>query len=341
MRVTDGILTNQFLYNFNNSLNKVSTLQEQLSSGKAINRPSDGPVQAVRSLKFKSDLTVNSAFQQNASDAVSWMSTSDGAMTSAENIVQSIQTLVQSVAVPNPTISYSAALQQLQGYINELSNLGNTQIGGRYLFSGQTDKTQPFTVNTDANGLLVVSYNGTYDGQGGDPNAGTVTMKVSPGAPDPLRDKINVDGQALYGTIDTTTIYPPATTPANQPQLFKDLYNIQQHFAQMAGKLANPLPPSVATTDVSTLSNDLGPLSKDEDSLLTTQTSLGARQSVYQTIADRLQADYVTIKGDLSTNQDLDVSKASIDFQTAQNVYNSALSVGARILPQSLVDYLK
>ncbi|MDR3562386.1 MAG: flagellar hook-associated protein FlgL [Negativicutes bacterium] len=327
MRITDNILTNQFLYNFNNSLAKVSDLQEQMSSGKAVNKPSDDPVKAVRSLTFKTDLTVNSSFTQNASDAASWMSTSDGAITSAETVIQNIQSLIQSVAVPDPTVAYGAAAQQLNGYINELVNLGNTQIGGRYLFAGQNDKAQPFATTNNADGSISVTYSGTYDGEivngVADPHAGTVTMKVSPGAPDPVRDKINVDGVGLFGALNA----------AGAPQLFQDLQTIYGHLTAAS--------PSVSqlSTDLGLLSNDTG--TGDEDHLLVSQTSLGARQAVYQTISTRLTADNVTIKSDLSTNQDLNMSKASIDFQTATNVYNAALSVGAKILPQSLVDYLK
>ncbi|HMM19549.1 MAG TPA: flagellar hook-associated protein FlgL [Selenomonadales bacterium] len=313
MRITDNMLTNNFIYNFNGSLSKISKLQDQLSSGLAVNKPSDDPVKSVRSLKFRADLTENDMFSQNASDAVSWMQTSDGAMTNAENVMQSIKTLIIRVTAPNPDIAYEAAAAQLDGYINELMNLGNTQLGGRYLFAGQNTQSQPFT-RDPATG--VVTYNGTYDGQGGNPYAGTVTMKVSPGAPDPIRDKVNVDGQSFFGTIDA----------AGQPQLFANLNQIK------ADMLAG---------DVDTLSADLGIWETDNDNLLKAQTGLGARQSVYTTMKERLTSDYVTIKSDLSQNEDLDAAKASIDFQSAQNVYNAALAIGAKILPQSLADYLK
>lgn len=314
MRITDNMLTNNFIYNFNGSLSKISKLQDQLSSGLAVNKPSDDPVKSVRSLKFRADLTENGMFSQNASDAVSWMQTSDGAMSSAEKTMQDIKTLIIRITGPNPDISFEAAAAQLDGYINELVGHGNTQLGGRYLFAGQNTQSQPFTRDS-ATGA--VTYSGTYDGQGGNPYAGTVTMKVSPGAPDPIRDKVNVDGQAFFGTIDGGT---------GEPKLFTDLNAIKAHM--LAG----------STTD---LTNDLGVLDGDEDTLLRAQTGLGARQTVYQSMQERMTADYVTIKSDLSQNEDLDAAKASIDFQSAQNVYNAALAIGAKILPQSLADYLK
>lgn len=313
MRITDNILNNNFLYNFNGSLSKISKLQNQLSTGLAINKPSDDPVKAVRSLKFRADLTVNDMFSQNAKDAVSWMQTSDGAMTNAENVMQSIKTLIIRVTAPNPDIAYQAAAEQMDGYINELVNLGNTQLGGRYLFGGQNTQTQPFTRDSTTG---VVTYNGTWDGQGGNPTAGTVMMKVSPGAPDPIRDKVNVDGQGLFGTISATL----------EPQIFTNLNQIK------ADMLAG---------NVTALSNDIGTWETDNDGVLKAQTGLGARQSVYESMRDRLTSDNVTIQSDLSQNEDLDEAKASIDFQSAQSVYNSALAIGAKILPQSLVDYLK
>lgn len=315
MRITDNILTNNFLNNFNSALSQVSKLQDQLSSGLAINKPSDDPVKSVRSLEFRADLAANSMYAQNASDAVSWMSTSDGAVMKAEDIMTDIKTLIISATQPNPTLAYEAAAQQLDGYINELVSLGNTPLGNRYLFGGQNTDSQPFTRDS-ATG--VVSYNGTYDGQGTPPNpsGGTVTMKVSPGAPDSIRDKVNVDGQALFGTIGA----------GNQPKLFADLNQIKADM--LAGN-------NVALT------NDLGTLETDNDNLLKAQTALGARQKVYTAMKDRLTSDNITVTKSLANNEGLDAARASIDFQSAQNVYNAALSIGAKILPQSLADYLK
>jgi flagellar hook-associated protein 3 FlgL len=317
MRITDNMLTNQFLYNFNQSMSRAAEIQNQITTTKAINKPSDDPVKAVRSLQFRTSLSTNNMFSQNAADAISWMQTSDAAMTKINDLLDSVNTLVTGAIKPSPDIAFEAAAKQLDGYINELVNLGNTKFGERYLFAGQNDRssTPPFS-SPDASGN--VTYSGTWDGMGSpaDPYAGTVTMKVSPGETDPVRDKINVDGQDVFGTIDST----------NQPAIFKELATIRAH---------------LLSKDTTALSNDLGTLQSETDSFRQAQTSLGARQAVYQTMKDRLSSDYVTIKGDLSKNEDLDMSKASIDFQSAQNVYNAALYVGSRILPQSLVDYLK
>lgn len=316
MRITNNMLTGQFLYNINQAMARMDQLQEQLSSGKSINRPSDDPVRAVRSLKFHTGLDVNTQYGQNAQDAVSWMNTSDGAMTGVVGVLTRVKELVVRATAPNPDLAFQAAAQELDGLINELVDLGNTQFGNRYVFAGQNDHTAPFVRNGDN-----VVYNGTYDGQGtpSDPHAGVIAMQVSPGPADPQRDKINVDGQELFGPLDTA-VNPPV------PQIFNHLFQVKKDL--LAG-------------DTNALTNDLGTLESDFDRVTQAQTSLGARQAVYQDIQNRLKQDGITITQDLSKNEDLDLAKASIDFQSADNVYRAALSVGARILPPSLVDYLR
>lgn len=314
MRITNNMLTNNFLYNANQALTRLDTLQNQISSGKAISKPSDDPVRAVRSLQFRTSLDMNALYTQNANDAISWMQTSDSAMVNMASVFTRIKELVVEAIAPNPSAAFSAVAEEVDSLINELVNLGNTQFGNRYIFGGQNDQTPPFQRSGDT-----VTYSGTYDGQNGNPTAGIVSSQVSPGTIDPKRDKINVDGQELFGPLDTS-VNPPV------PQVFAHLFKIKNDL--LAG-------------DTTALSNDLGTLESDFDQLTRAQTSLGARQSVYETIRDRLTQDKATITSDLSKNEDLDLTAASIDFQNAENVYRAALAVGAQILPPSLVDYLK
>lgn len=314
MRITNTMLTNQYLTGYNQSLSRVSDIQAKISTSKDINKPSDDPVRIARGLQYSSADNTNGLFTQNANDAVSWMKTSDSAVTSIQNTLSSIKTLISSAISPNPNASYSAIATQVDKAIDELVALGNAQIGSRYIFGGQNDTTPPFTRVGNT-----VTYNGTYDGLGGNPDAGKISMAISPGAANPARDQVNVDGQALFGTISAT----------GEPSIFTDLFKIKTDIQNGS-----------AAGGAAVLTNDLGTMDTDMDHVILAQTSLGARQAAYQTIQDRLTADSITIASDRSDNEDLDVAKASINLQTATNVYNMVLGVGAKVLPKSLLDYL-
>jgi len=52
MRVTQSMLSNNMLRNLSSSYNKMGKLQEQLNTGKKVNRPSDDPVTVMKSLGY-------------------------------------------------------------------------------------------------------------------------------------------------------------------------------------------------------------------------------------------------------------------------------------------------
>jgi flagellar hook-associated protein 3 FlgL len=70
------------------------------------------------------------------------------------------------------------------------------------------------------------------------------------------------------------------------------------------------------------------------------QTTAAARQNVYDSVSTMLDKQKEVITEDISNASDADVARLAIDLMTMQTIYNMSLSVGSRILPQSLADYL-
>ncbi|MBP2665918.1 MAG: flgL 1, partial [Firmicutes bacterium] len=76
-------------------------------------------------------------------------------------------------------------------------------------------------------------------------------------------------------------------------------------------------------------------------SAISTETSdLGARMNYVETCTSRLASDYTTYTGLLSSNIDSDISVATTEYATAQTIYDASLSVGAKVITKTLVDYL-
>ena len=92
MRITNNMIVNSYLTSFNKALERQNAIQEQLSDGKAIHRPSDDPVRAVRSLKYNTNLVENEQFTQNVKDATSWMETTDSAISEMNSIMTRART---------------------------------------------------------------------------------------------------------------------------------------------------------------------------------------------------------------------------------------------------------
>ena len=315
MRISNNMMTNNYLYSLNNALERQTKIQEQLDDGKAIHRPSDDPIKSIRALRFHTNLGMNEQYTQNVKDATSWMETTDGALQDISSITTRAKELVIQSIAPNPSIGFEAIGKEIDGIINQLVQVGNTKLGDRYVFAGQKDKTEPFKVVKDATSGLVarVEYHG---------DANKISMPLQPGLADPSKDSVNLTGIDIFGA-------KVSVSGGDSIKFLNDLITIRDELLK-----GNP--------DLSYLSNTgLANIENGRDTTLRSHTTLGARMATYEMTQSLLEGQNIIITGDVANNEDIDVSKTLIDFTTSENVYKAALAIGARIMPPSLVDFLR
>ena len=71
------------------------------------------------------------------------------------------------------------------------------------------------------------------------------------------------------------------------------------------------------------------------------RSELGARSNRLDMVESRLDQQEVTATQVLSDNEDVDMEKVIMDLTNQESVQRAALSVGARIIQPSLMDFLK
>lgn len=196
MRISNNMSVNNYLRNLNNTTARQYLLQQQLGDGKALHRPSDDPIKTVRSLTFNSSLRANTKLTESNRDALSWMNNSDTAMNDMSTIMIRIKELVVQAGNPNPDMSQNAIGNQIDTLINELVTLGNSKVGNRYLFAGQSDQIQPFRRET-VNGQDTVVYYGDLN---------KIAMRIQTGAVDPYQDSVGLNGAELFGPLTAVNL---------------------------------------------------------------------------------------------------------------------------------------
>jgi flagellar hook-associated protein 3 FlgL len=75
--------------------------------------------------------------------------------------------------------------------------------------------------------------------------------------------------------------------------------------------------------------------------MLTAAASNGSRQKVLENTLSDVSSQQLTVKGQLSGVEDIDMASVVMDLQMQQVTYQGALSAGARVLQPSLMDFLK
>ena len=176
MRVTDSLQTNTLMNNIENSLSNYNLIQQQISTGKRLNHMSDDPIGGSQSLALHASLVDNAQYQNNADAATSFLSATDNALSSANNLLQSAKQVAVSGANGTQTPQDLQALgDQVTSIIRQLTQIANTDLHGKYLFGGTQTQTPPYvapTTGTDPtpsyvgdNGIITATL-GTNDSLG-------------------------------------------------------------------------------------------------------------------------------------------------------------------------------
>lgn len=148
MRITNKIMQNNSLYNINNNKILQDKLSTQMSTQKAITRPSDDPVVAIRALRLRSSVSeLTQFYKKNAPDAQSWIEVTGKGLSTVTDILTDMNKQANKGANKDYTSSeLSIIVKQLQSLRDEFYATGNLDYAGRYVFTGyRTDTTMTFT----------------------------------------------------------------------------------------------------------------------------------------------------------------------------------------------------
>jgi flagellar hook-associated protein 3 FlgL len=138
-----GTISTEFLANLQVLTQETEATQEQVSSGRSVNQPSDDPAQLGDILQLESDLGNVNQVSQNLGQVTGQVNTAESALENATTLLDQVNTLGEEGANTTMTATQRTALsQQVEQSLSELVSLSQTQYDGLYVFSG-SDATQP------------------------------------------------------------------------------------------------------------------------------------------------------------------------------------------------------
>src|SRR6478736_2586558 len=158
MRVTQGMLAANSLKQISNSYNKLETLQNQLSTGKKITRPSDDPIVATKGMAYRSNLSEVNQYKRNLTEAQSWFDSSESGLEQVNSILQRTKELVvQGLNGTNESDDRQAIAREIEQLKLDYMQVGNTQVAGNYIFNGVNVGAPPISEN--ASGIIESNIN--------------------------------------------------------------------------------------------------------------------------------------------------------------------------------------
>lgn len=164
MRITNNMMINQTSSNINGNKINVNDLNNQMSSQKKIQRPSDNPVIAIRALRLRSSLSqINQYYEKNIPDAQTWLEVTETALKNMNKILTDVRT--QCVTGTNSYLTAddrSTILKNLTALKSQLYSEGNSDNAGRTVFTGYKTNSQLTFMEDEADTSYKISQSFTY-----------------------------------------------------------------------------------------------------------------------------------------------------------------------------------
>ncbi len=243
MRISDLLMSNDYLNNLSSVKNKVNNLQTQIATGSKINNPSDSPIGTANILNWNSQLNQVNTYSANIDSGLSFLQDTTNTMENMQSGVTNVLTDLTNLNNVANDPNLSSYADKIDQAITTLVNQANTKSDGKYMFGGTDFSSAPFNLASDGSSVTV------------QPNdiSGVQNIRVSQGT----MQKINMTGTEVFGTVvsmngnidsgtavggtvsQTTTVYDTSGNPYTFNTTFTktatDAYNMTYDVTDSGG----------------------------------------------------------------------------------------------------------
>ncbi len=303
MRVTQNMTSENSLFNIQKGRERLDKLQESISSGQKVNRPSDDPIASQLLVQIGDKLKSIDQYSSNIDKSTTWLNYTSTALQGMADIITQANKVAGTINTgsSDPGIRQSAH-DQLVDLKKQIVDMANTQFGDQYIFAGANNTTPPFS-----------NANNNY---GGDSTQLSVEIAQN------TTQTLNVTGDRLlkgtgaspsYGSIDILKTFDnliaavgDSVTPSNVPAISQGSQDLQDGAKQL----------NIATSDILSRTTRLDSMSKLNDNNKNTLLSIA------------------------SNTQNVDLAALGVELNNQTTAFNASLSATAKISQMSLLNYL-
>ncbi|KUK41446.1 MAG: putative flagellar hook-associated protein 3 [Clostridia bacterium 62_21] len=307
MRISHNMVGMRMIASVQQNLEELVRAQERMSTGKKINRPSDDPTAANRVMEMRIALNHNYQWSRNIEDGLAWLYQTDAVLGDATDLLQKAREIAVQGATDTLTQEDRAALaRQVEGLIDGMLKVANSQLGGKYIFASTMTSTKPYTIDDWVTGQV------TYHGDTGKVEREVAvdhTVRVDAG----LEGSRGVFGQVEGGGAVTGGI-------------FETLFELRN---------------ALDNNETAEIGRLIGDIDQGMDEVMEARVKIGSRTNHLESLKNQYMDQEVRFTAVLSGLQDSDIARVTIEFTQREIAYRASLAAGARLMQTTLIDFLR
>lgn len=295
------MMTTNYKRNINLNLKQLSQIQEQVSSGKTISRPSQNPFLATRIMDFDAEIARKEQFERNIEDIDGALTVTDTAMGQLNDQLTRIKELTLKASTGTIEATDREIIKkEIDQVIEAMVDTLNTSYEDKYVFAGYQTDTRPFEWIDDGAGNRQVVYHGDEN---------VTQVEISKG----VTVFRNVSGNEVLGDV-------------NGRNLFESMLAISD---------------ALAADDTEALTELVGDIDAHQSNALQVRGKIGAQQNRLEMALGRNRDEVLNLKTVLSEAEDVDYAEAMINYSVLNAGYQASLQISSSILQPTLLDFLR
>ncbi len=368
MRAVESVWFRNFLHNLGLSKERYDSAVTRTTSGKKLNKLSDNPADMAQVMTLRGRLAQISQFDRNINSGEKSLAAAESALNnSVKHIHQVVSLAAQGASGLTSHEQRRIIADQVDLIRDALLDIANTQIDGKFVFSGSNTTIRPFVLSEGT-----VSYRGNdqYVEAQADFSVRVATnipgsqvftaTRIGPGT------LLSVDGSGTGLTFDTdisgllnvgdliningenrviTSISSPFSVVLESPFSETPLtpsqwsYNRDPGQVDLFQRLAD-LSAALRNDDTEAIGNSISTMKEVSNSFNSALGHIGNRRGHLQEIKQLLRDFSLTLTTQMSGMEDADMAAAITDLANEEIGLSAMLRTGARINRVSLMDFL-
>lgn len=364
MRIADKMALQQVQSALGKNRLDLHNLQEQSSTQRKINKPSDDPLGATRVLGAKSEEKNQRQFLKSVEVAKDFLSFTDQSLSEVADILSRAKELALNQASEASANSGTrqVASREVEQLFKQTLQLANGKAGDRFIFGGFRTNQAPFTKD------------GSYHGDNGE-----IKIQVNKDA----YATMNIPGNKIFLGENTDDVTVDATDVPQGPEALKKFKELQRQeeerraqqipLAQVYRKdlpnrkiasiqgpeagsedseyrdvsganifeVLNHLVTSLQTDNKEGIQESLEEIDLAFNQVISARAQVGARVAVLNSTQESLQKEVVESRARASLTEDADVFQLVNDINKAETALKATLETSGRLIQPSLLDFLK
>lgn len=349
MRISNNMMTRNYLSGLNKAMNQYSKAQQQMTSGLRNDRISGNVRDEIFGLRVSAQMEGKEQFLTNIRDAQAELDVAESSLTSISDVLLTALGKIESGMSDDKAENGRETIATMLGsWQKQIVQFANTQYQEKQLMNGTVNNRAPFSLNAQNellyNGFKVdtieVDTNGDYTGIKDGETTRKTLMK---------EDKIYIDlgtGIRIDGNnqvVDPASAFLLSVDGLKCLGFGTDSDGTSKNVVNILGAIANEFKEKNVNGgyEADVVNKNFKALQDARQNLVVNISEIGTRGNFLETTGDRLEADLENLTKVQQKLLIVSDTEQATTVKQMDYLMNLNLAFGSKYLPLSLMDYLR